>query len=207
METTKTYMREVKIDGNCLNEVPEEFRTEEICRIALQNRGEALAFVPKELKTKEMCMIAFENSAWAIRYFPKEFLTEEIFREAVKKGNTRNIIREDVDPEDEEEIDDEEYDDDYDGDVIQFIPEKYLTEEMCLTAVQRKGKALEFVPKKFKTKRVCIAAVKNDIELLDENSEVVPDKMLTEEMFKEYFPTYEEAIRFLADIGRFRIFS
>jgi hypothetical protein len=80
---------------------------------------------------------------------------------------------------------------------------------MCIAAVQRKGSAITSIPKNFKTKKVCIAAVRNDIELLDENmgDRGIPYEMLTEEMFKEYFPTYEEAIRFLAEVGQFRIDS
>jgi len=48
-----------------------------------------------------------------------------------------------------------------DSDLIESVPEKLLTETMCLAAVSKNGMALEYVPETFKTESICLAAVKN----------------------------------------------
>ncbi len=41
------------------------------------------------------------------------------------------------------------------------IPAKYITKELCLSAVNQAGTALQYVPEKFKTDEVCAAALNN----------------------------------------------
>ena len=44
---------------------------------------------------------------------------------------------------------------------LEYIPEKFLTGEICLAAVQQNRWALQFVPEKFLTGEICLAAVQH----------------------------------------------
>ena len=57
--------------GYALEYVPEQMKTPELCRLAVENTGLALAFVPEKLKTPEMCRLAVENDGFAFQYVPK----------------------------------------------------------------------------------------------------------------------------------------
>ena len=56
----------VQYDGfvpkHILEFVPEEEKTEEICKIAVQQNEWALEYVPEEKKTEEICSIAMTPS-------------------------------------------------------------------------------------------------------------------------------------------------
>lgn len=56
---------------------------------------------------------------------------------------------------------------------LEFVPEKYRTEDVCRLAVMNDGNALKFVPNEMKTKEICVAAVKENYEAL----EFVPDEL------------------------------
>src|SRR5437868_6032740 len=46
------------------------------------------------------------------------------------------------------------------GYIINYIPEKDRTYDICIECVQRHGGALEYVPIQFKTKKLCTLALK-----------------------------------------------
>jgi hypothetical protein len=48
--------------------------------------------------------------------------------------------------------------------LIEDIPEKFITAELCLEAVKSSGLALRFVPDELKTAELCFEAVKSMIE-------------------------------------------
>ena len=45
------------------------------------------------------------------------------------------------------------------GDYIELLPERLLSHEICLSAVENRGRALRFVPKQLKDYAICKAAV------------------------------------------------
>ena len=55
--------------------VPEEFKTEELCRVAVSNNGFALVYVPGALRTEELCRIAVEDNGNVLMDVPEESRT------------------------------------------------------------------------------------------------------------------------------------
>lgn len=73
---------------------------------------------------------------------------------------------------------------------IVCVPEKYLTDEMCMFAVKQDGRILRYIPKKFRTKELYEEATKSAGEALH----YIPDKLITEEMSKNAIKTCGDAM-------------
>ena len=67
-----------------------------------------------------------------------------------------------------------------DSSMLEFVPEEFITFELCEIAVKNRGYALNYVPEELKTEELCLAAVKKDGYYL----EYVPDKFKTEKICK-----------------------
>jgi hypothetical protein len=61
----------VKNSRTYLTSVPNEYRNEEICKIAVKH-GKSLLGVPVEFRTYDICEIAIRNDPWAILHVPKK---------------------------------------------------------------------------------------------------------------------------------------
>ena len=83
----------ITIDAqNHLSEIPEEYRSLELCLLALSyHPATTLKYIPEHLKTKEMCEIAFlANPKSNFKYIPDKFKTETMCVEAYK-ANPKNV--------------------------------------------------------------------------------------------------------------------
>jgi len=49
------------------------------------------------------------------------------------------------------------------GILLEYVPDKIKTPELCIEAVKQNGLALEFVPEKLRTEKLCIEAI-NQVE-------------------------------------------
>ena len=82
------YKRDLVIDEIGLGAIPMEYRTKELCEIAIIEKrdlnGSELKFVPEHLKTKELCEAAVSTSGWALEFVPYELQTQELCELAVK---------------------------------------------------------------------------------------------------------------------------
>ena len=81
MENDKEYqkwLKKVTEDEYNLKSIPFEFRTIELCEIAVTQKGLNLEFVPKALRTKELCEVAVSNYGYALQYVPEDLRTFEI---------------------------------------------------------------------------------------------------------------------------------
>ena len=70
-----------------------------------------------------------------------------------------------------------------DGQAVRFVPEGLLTEEMCIEAAKESFFSLKFMPERFKTPAVCREAALHGGMALRE----IPEAALTEEMCLEAF--------------------
>jgi Domain of unknown function (DUF4116) len=137
----------IKQNGRVLQLVPEDYRTYELCLMAVQQYGRALQFVPLDLKSKcidalqeessfaskssscgdeetpKLCRIAVEQDGMALIHVPEEHITLELYNIAIQQN----------------------------GWTLQFVPEKYKTLELCNIAIRRDGRALQFTPEEYKT--------------------------------------------------------
>ncbi|MCL2207773.1 MAG: DUF4116 domain-containing protein [Fibromonadales bacterium] len=87
------FIEAVKKDGYVLEQVPESFRTAEVCLAAVQNSGYALEYVPEKLKTEEICLEAIKNGD----YFYGSFCRRESMLKCVPeplKLKMKRVIKE-----------------------------------------------------------------------------------------------------------------
>ena len=80
----------IMIDAqNHLSEIPEEYRSIELCLLALSTHpATTLKYIPEHLKTKEMCEMAFlANPKSNFKYIPDKFKTETMCIEAYKANH------------------------------------------------------------------------------------------------------------------------
>jgi DNA polymerase III epsilon subunit-like protein len=152
----------VNENGRALQNVPEEYKTAELCFEAVRD-GWLLQFVTEGLKTMELCLKAVKQNAWALKYVPEEFKTEELCHEAVKKNafvfeyvpevrKTVELCFEVVKK---------------DGQELKFVPEGLKTAELCLEAVKQSYRALKYFPEEHKTEELCLEAVIQNREALE----------------------------------------
>ena len=79
MENNEEYQKwldEVSDRGWKLRDVPDEFKTYDLCWEAVSGYGLALEFVPDEFKTPELCLMAVNDCHWALEFAPEEFKEE-----------------------------------------------------------------------------------------------------------------------------------
>jgi hypothetical protein len=143
-------------NGGALEHVPQKLCTDEMCRIAVAEDGRALYYVSEKLRTDEMCRIAVARDGESLYYVPEALRTEEVCKIAIAQAGAQN------------------------GLALHYVPEKLRTNEMCRIAVSQNGEALGSVPRCLRTADLCrIAVAKNGLAL-----GYVPQKLHTEEMYE-----------------------
>ncbi|GHU69315.1 hypothetical protein FACS189450_01980 [Spirochaetia bacterium] len=117
-----------------LHEIPEQFRTRDICLDALKYTHEPEAefeHIPSSLLTYDFYLDAVKSGR-GMRHVPESFKTAELCMEAVTANSW----------------------------ALEYVPLHLRTEELCIAAVQCDGRALGYVPDQLRTRELCIAAVK-----------------------------------------------
>ena len=117
---------------NPLATLPDERRTAEVCRLAVQKSAFSIQFVPEALKTPELCLAAVSRRGETLNYVPEEKKTLELCQAAIRSN----------------------------GQALAFVPGALRTPELCMEAVCNRGWALEDVPEKVKTPQMCREALK-----------------------------------------------
>jgi hypothetical protein len=74
--------------------VPKEFKTEELCNLALNISYHALSFIDENLITFEFCDTLVGRDGFAIQVIPDEFMTKELCFKAAEKGTMLRLIPE-----------------------------------------------------------------------------------------------------------------
>jgi hypothetical protein len=116
--TLEETFEKVRKYGWHLYFVPEDLRTPELCKIAVEKNGRALESVPEDLKTPELCRIAVEKSEEALEYVPEALKTPELCKIAMEQ----------------------------DGRTLKYVPKVLKTPELCIIAVKNNRWALQYVP-------------------------------------------------------------
>lgn len=75
--------------------VPKQFKTEELCNLALNITYHALSFIDENLITFEFCDKLVGKDGFAIQVIPDEFMTKELCFKAAEKGTMLRLIPED----------------------------------------------------------------------------------------------------------------
>lgn len=144
---SKCYPIAVQQDGMKLADVPDDFKTPEICLAAVRNNRFAFQFVPEKFKSIEVCVaslrVGWFNLPNPYEHIPEGILHAEEFWDMAMQRLYLDAVK-------------------ISGTKLERVPEKGRTPEVCLIAVQRWGRALQFVPGKLKTPELCLAAVRQD---------------------------------------------
>jgi hypothetical protein len=162
-------------NGGALLHVPEDLRTEELCRIAVAQNAGALLHVPADLLTDEIYRIAVAENGWALEYVPEKLRTDEMCRIAIAQDSralgyvpgrrrTDELCRFAVAK---------------NGLALRNVPPDLRTEEMCRSALAQDGWALQYVPQNLLTDDLCRIAVAQNGEALCH----VPEKLRTAELY------------------------
>lgn len=82
---------------HCLRFVPEQFRTQELCSMAVGDNGWNLQSVPEEFKNEELCLLAIRSHSHPICFIPERLKTPDFYVKAVNRNKTCmvNIPRDD----------------------------------------------------------------------------------------------------------------
>jgi hypothetical protein len=142
--------------GDCeLHHVlPDEYKTEEICKIAINTYGCDIQYVPEQFMTEEMCTLAVTEDCHAIKYIPELFKTEKLCKLAVTN----------------------------DCWLIHHIPILHMTPEMCEIAVYEDPRVIQTIPDILKTEEMCKRAAINSC--WEDLFQHIPHKYMTEEFCK-----------------------
>lgn len=72
--------------------VPKEFKTEELCNLALNSTYHALPFIDQNLITPELCDKLVSKDGFAIQVIPDEFITKELCFKVAENGTMLGLI-------------------------------------------------------------------------------------------------------------------
>lgn len=119
-----------------LEHIPDSCKTSKVYFEAVKSFGYLLKVVPIAFHSKEMYINSVSQNGGNLEYVPAEKRSEEICKAAFNAGYNG-------------------------GAAVEFIPDKYLTEDMCLSAVCSDGKLLDVIPTHYKTAEMCLSALKH----------------------------------------------
>ena len=194
----------IKRNGMNLKYVPEQYRDNSMCYAAVQNDGEALEYVPKEIlcgdrgfeicftavcndfsgailslvpksylrgkRGKGLCETAVRENGHALKYVPPKMITEVLVRLAIE---TPFPVRDILSP-------DGSHSERRYYSVLEFVPEKFMSEELVILAVRLYPENLKYAPSQYISPALCSEVVEKNPKAIS----VVPDKMLTIELCK-----------------------
>jgi len=202
--TREICLEAVKCDGSSLQFIPEEFKTNELCLLAVKSRGIALEYVPEKFKNYKLCLTAVKKHGCALKYAPDNLKTAELVNIAInqnvrafecapaeyktrenclavlKQDNMDSIIFDHVpDTLKTKEFFEEAFA--LNVNSLQFMPENFITMEMCERAVKEGdmyGNILAYIPEKYRTEKIITVAIEKHIFALGD----ISDKLKTEQI-------------------------
>lgn len=112
-------------NGGKFYDVPESFRTYELCVLAIQKNSGAISYVPPHLQTDELFLMAVEKHGYSLKYIPEHLKTYDLCWQCVEKDPL----------------------------ALCGVPENLKTFELCFLAVKYGHPwIMGFVPAQFKDK-------------------------------------------------------
>ena len=112
--------------------VPDCFKTQELCKVAVSMEPNLLLYVPDCFKTHEMCKEAVHREPYKLRFIPDNLKTREICNEVMRVRPAAFFL----------------------------IPDSFKTQDMCIKGVEACPWQLYYVPDQ--TRETCDRAARND---------------------------------------------
>ena len=134
--------------------VPDKFKTNELCKLAVYNNGETIKNIGVQFKTQELCHIAVKNNGKAIIGVPKKFITTELCELAVMNApkdffdifsliptefHTESLYTKAIK---------------WDKIRLPKIPKNFLSQEICEILMQRDQRQYDFIPEEFRSLKI-----------------------------------------------------
>jgi len=135
----------VQLDGEMIEYVPMDLMSAELCKIAFQKETHGRFFknIPEKYKTYDICLLAIKSNSINFEYVPENLKTSEICLEAVKKaGYNLGYVPEKLKTKELCMIAVQDR-----GKNLEYVPENLKTQEICQIAVANNEGASEFFPK------------------------------------------------------------
>lgn len=160
-----SILEAIRKDGWYIAGIPEDRRTLELCRIAVQSAHPKLSdtesilhYVPLALRSAELCQSAVSKDGCALFDVPEKILTRELCLTAVKNywkalAAIPSALR-------DAEICSAAVREN--GQALQFVPRNLMTPTMLWEAIKTAPSALQFVPMEFRTADICLYAGRRD---------------------------------------------
>lgn len=148
LQTFELSKLAVKQNGLALKYIKIEFCTNELFELAVTNTGQALKFIPEILQTSEIIYRALYNDSFAIIYVKKQTIEHGIiairqnpflFKYLDKNCQCSETCELAVK---------------YDGLMIINVDEKFLTEEICIVAIENNIQASQYIKKEYWTENL-----------------------------------------------------
>ena len=194
------YEIAVKEDGLLLGKVPARWLSMEMCECAVLSDGMALRYIPEGMRMtkwgQRICLKALEQNPLAIQFIPEIHLNEELVWSTVRRppiwygaSSSRSEIDRFHRPEDwpiryipEAYMCKELCDCSRElfPSSIAAVPDKFLSDKICLGYLETEGASLENIPERFRRKKQIIECA---LEALPEDVRYVPEDMQTAEMW------------------------
>ena len=191
----KFWKEVIDKNANFLKYAPKDMITHELCQNAIEESRRNLGNIPEEFRTLDICEAAMQprylgnllgydsgNNPEIFKYIPKEYAME--FVPKMNIGGTEGLKLDDLlerVPEDKrtnmfyiELLR-------FENDGLKYIPEELLkNQEFWTKAVETKSYYFEIVPEEFRTPELYKKAVKS----YSGNIKYVPDNMMNKEMYE-----------------------
>lgn len=187
--------------------IPDQFKSKQLCEVAVKHNGSYLQHIPENLKTKELCELAIKNSPYAIPHIlddmkgeekylkmvndnpknlvgiPKEYRTDEMCRIALdntfgKNKNDFSVVSAITSSSMLLEVFKAQNDPDRVNYLLHIVDKNLITPEIAKDAFEKSRTIFHLIPEKAFTPEVAEVAVKNDPSTLG----WIPPKMVTADM-------------------------
>lgn len=138
-------------NGENLQYVPHELRTTNLCNVAMRQNGHLLKYVPQDLRNVGTCVSAVYECGTSLKYVPDELKTVDLCTLAINRGYKS----------------------------FRYVPQDLKTVELCTTAVSNYGLNIRYVPEALLSVELCALAISSDATCLP----YIPFEFRTFEMF------------------------
>jgi hypothetical protein len=153
----------VRENGWCLNYIPEEVQTQELCDAALHSSCWSLPYCLDRFKTYENCLSSVERNGQTIEKVPQTLITYEMCLAGVKSRYP----------------------------CLHLIPKEFITQEICDEAVKANGENIKGVPEEFMSTSLAMLSLKSpdqhspNSKMAGSNIRYISAKFLTKEIIVE----------------------
>ena len=129
-EEYNNFLQMIK-DGERLSNIPQEYRTYEMCLEAVRRNGITLCCVPRDLRSYEICLYAVKQYGYVLSYVPIKYRDYGMCLTAVKSS----------------------------GFAIDYVPRVYLNKKLYIEAVKQNGRVLKYIPIEERDYEICKEAL------------------------------------------------